>query len=249
MSNEQEHQSDRGGIPILQGRFPRRRLLGGMLLGGAGLAMGGFPQRAAAGSVRGRRLQLQADPGGKQAAVAAMRPRGMTADEARASTPDGFLPDSVGGIFASAGPSSIVVIGGPQQRAVTIAITPNTTVFAGGRIAAGDVSSCNPGDHVFVATTFNSVGGRVATFIEVNAATYWATVTAVNGNTLTCSTSKWSDTPNSVVEIEITPATTTDKGLPVPGNGIYCVATKATPSNPTRVWARFIETFAEPTWS
>ena len=43
--------------------------------------------------------------------------------------------------------------------------------------------------------------------------------------------------------------TTTENGLPAVGNGIYCVATKSTPRNPSRVWARFIETFQEPAWA
>jgi hypothetical protein len=251
MAITRHEEGSSGHAPMRSRTLSRRRMLGGMLVGGAGLAAGGLlPGGASAAAPAGRRLQLQADADGKQAALAAMGINGRTAAQAKATTPDGFLPDSITGLFAAARSSSFVLLAGPHQQPVTVGIGPNTHVWVADAHRLGDLRGCNVGDVVFAATSFGPLGGRVASFVEVNAAAYWATVTAVKGNTLVCTTaSRRTEAPSSQIEIQITPMTTTESGLPVAGNGIYCVATKSTPRNPSRIWARFIETFPEPTWT
>lgn len=239
-SNDTDTQAN--DLPILSGTFPRRRLLGAMLVGTAGMATGGLLPGGAAGAIRSGR-------GRAAARVRQPAPPGvLTAEQAKTTTPDGFLPNSIGGVFAASGPASFVLIAGPSQTAVTVSLTPSTLVAAGDSVLVGDVSKCNAGDRAFVATSFNPIGGRVASFVEVNAATYWAIVTGVRGNTLMCTTTDWGSARNSDIEIELMPMTATDNGLPAVGDGIYCVATKSTPQNPERIWARFLEVFPNPTW-
>jgi hypothetical protein len=160
----------------------------------------------------------------------------------------GFLPNSIAGVFASAARGSMVLIAGPDQKAVTIRVHPSAPVWAGPVPAQGDVSACRPGDLVFAATSFGSFGGRIASYVEVNSSAYWATVTGVAGRRLSCRTLARTNRPSTDIEIEMTPATVTENGVPVVGDGIYCVATHARPTNPNAIWARFIETFDQPSW-
>jgi hypothetical protein len=251
MSYDIRDRDEQATETVWQRKLPRRRLLGGMLVGTAGLSIPGLlSSRAAAGTrVNGRSVGILPDQDAKQAAYVAAGGKGMTAAQARASTPDGFLPNSIAGVFASAAPGSMVLIAGPDQKAVTVGVHPAAPVWVGAVPAQGDVSACRPGDLVFAATSFGPLGGRIASFVEVNSSAYWATVTGVAGRRLSCRTVARTNKPSTDIEIEMTPATVAENGVPVVGDGIYCVATQATPTNPKVIWARFIETFDQPGWN
>lgn len=226
--------------------IPRRQVLGGILLGTSGALLG---TRSLKGSQQPRlpnaTAVINASAAAKMAAVEAKFGR-LPVNSFQNRGPDGFLMDSIGGTVGAVDGSALVVLAGANQQPVSVAITPQTKVVAGGSILLGQLSLCNPGDLVFAATSFNGVGSRIASFVELNSATYWATVTQVAGNQVSLRTSLWGSDPNSDVEVLIMPMTSFDPAPPHVGDGIYCVATKATPVRPTVIWASFIETFPSP---
>jgi hypothetical protein len=163
-----------------------------------------------------------------------------------ASTPDGFLPTSVSGLFAGSRPGSVVLAAGSKLQPVSIAVTPQTMVWAGGKQLMGNLSNCKVGDSTFVATAFTSLGTRVALWMETNLAVFWGVAVASSDTTLTVATSPGYSVGNGAT-VEILYAAMTEMAAqPVAGESVYCVTTTSSPdlSNPGTIWARYVESWA-----
>lgn len=93
-------------------------------------------------------------------------------------------------------------------------------------------------------TAWTPAGQRVARLVEINSATYWATVQQVSGSELTCLTSSHGSDPNSVIQLTLIAKTNIANQLPQVGQGIYAVANKSRPVAPNAIWVTFLETFA-----
>jgi len=219
----------------------RRRMLSGMVLGAAGTLVGDplNLRRALAAAPWG-------SPAGKLAAVTASGATGLTALNNRG--PDGFLRDSIGGSVATISSSSVVILAGPNQVPVPILLTSSTRVLAGGDIRFGDASLANPGDKIVATTGWAPGGHRVASLVEINSATYWATVEQISGNVLTCRTSRYGSDPNSVVNLTLNAKIVVANRLPQVGQAVYAVANKSTPVAPRSTWVTFLETFGSPSF-
>ena len=224
----------------------RRRMLSGMVLGAAGTLVGDplSHGRALAVPLSGR---LVSDSrAGKSAGLTASGARVLTAHNNRG--PDGFLRDSIGGSVATISGSAVVVLAGPNQVPVPILVTPSTRVLAGGDIRFGDASLANAGDRIVITTGWTPGGHRVASLVEINSATYWATVQKISGNVLTCRTSRYGSDPNSEVNLTLIEKTAVANRLPQVGQALYAVANKSTPVAPRTTWVTFLETFGSPSF-
>lgn len=230
----------------------RRRFLGAAVMGGVGVvgargARGNAtiaPGLVRVGSVNERLNRVARERSGPDRRV-------VTYQQAIASTPDGFLPTSIGGVFLASRPSSFVVAAGQPMRPVAVAITPSTLVWAGGMEKQGDLSGCSVGDSLFAETAFSSNGGRVALWVETNLAVYWGTIAGVSENTLTVTTSDYGSGQGATLDIQIVSMTLLSS-TPTIGQSIYCVAGTESPdpANPGLIWGRYVETWnAVGSWS
>ncbi len=221
--------------------IPRRRVLGGMVLGAAG-TLAGAPltrSRALARALSGR--PVLSGTAGKAVALTASGVTALTALNDRG--PDGFLRYSIGGSVATVSASSLVVLAGPNQTPVPIILNSSTKVLAVGDIRFGDATLDKGGDRVVATTGWTPTGQRVASLVEINSATYWATVQQVGGSVLTCLTSSHGSDPNSVVQLTLIPKTNVANRLPQVGQAIYAVANKSTPVAASKIWVTFLEAF------
>jgi hypothetical protein len=162
-----------------------------------------------------------------------------------ASTPDGFLPNSITGVYAASRRSAFVVAAGTPARPIAVAVTPTTIVWAGGKQKLGDLSGCSIGDSVFAETVFTNLGSRVALWLETNLTVYWGTVTKVSDRALSVATAYGYDNSSGKTEEMQIVDMTQIVSAPAVGQSIYCVAGTARPdtANPGTIWARYVETW------
>jgi hypothetical protein len=235
------------GLPIT-----RRRFLGAMVAGGAAALtvprLAGTPAgatRDTAGAARGI-LNEPRPLSQKRAAFLANRPAGSPAGafDSQQLAPDGALRTSVEGPLVSKGEGYVVVVASRPKTPITVLVVPSTTVVARGQIANGDCSICQINDDMFVATTFNYLGQRVASYIGANEYAFWGTVTQVSGESVSCTAYSNSGVKEWPAWIRIGPNTSLPNGVPTIGSDIYFVGTSNEPGNVYSMWAKVIETLS-----
>jgi hypothetical protein len=236
------------GPALGDGKVGRRGLLGGALLGTGAFAVTRGNINAAYGATRARRSRLLRQRGDARAEAAQAKGgrTARTAESLKASTPDGFLPNSIQGLLVSARGNSFVLAAGPSLQPIRVTLQPGTDVWAGGYHRQGDASLCNVGDNVFAETAFTPGGARVAKWLEANSAVYWGVVRAVTPTSVTVATKLgYGNGAGATLEIRYMPMTNLTTGAPNVGDSIYCVATTSSPSNanPGTIWARYVETW------
>jgi hypothetical protein len=109
--------------------------------------------------------------------------------------PDGFPFLSVAGTFIGVDGDRILVAGDRPMDAPSVAhapkavvpvtLTPTTAIAGRGVELYGDASVCRAGDRVNVGTQWDSSGGRVAEYVEVNMLAGMAWLTSVGNDQLT----------------------------------------------------------------
>ncbi len=215
----------------------RRKFLGGVFLTSVGAAMGIKSEAASAAGTPTRPTRVRTTADGRTVTIG---PRMAS---------DGLPQASVGGTFIATQGNVVFLKTELLPQPVGIILTPSTSVVAGGHYARGDVSWVQRGDELFVGTYFDSLGRRVAGYAIANMKSYWAEVSSVAGNVITCATDDYGDAPNSKVPITITEATRFFPSPPSTGSYVYVMATTSTAGkNPSTIWARDVRLVTTSSW-
>lgn len=148
------------------GHFDRKEFLGGLLTGAAGAAVFGAavgaPTAVAALGRTNARGELEAE--GVLASGLVYR---ITYG------PDGFPVGSIQGTMIGSEGNALLLAVNNGARTIRLHITGKTNVWAAGRNRVGDVSDCQPGDHIQAGTFFDASSNRVAEFLTANPLATW----------------------------------------------------------------------------
>lgn len=168
----------------------RRRLIGNMLLVGAGTAaFAGFsrPEVARAGTAN--------------AGANTITRGGNTVILGPILAPDGFPQASIQGAFVGVRGAYCMVNAG--SSVVPVTILPSTQVLAGSAVRNGDLTALSVGDRVFIFTIIVESGERVAVTIEQNPRLYDLAVSTITASQIQGTTVASDATPGLSLQLAV----------------------------------------------